>query len=129
MSLGKVEAVLKSCPVVENVCIYGDSFKSYCAALVSPDKKGLVEIAEKYNKQDLDHDSMCNDKDVTGGVLRQLISHSKKLRLEKFEIPGAVTIVKEIWLPDTGLLTSAMKLKRKAIQDFYQDDIDRMYGV
>ena len=128
VSLGKVEAVLKSCSVVENVCIYGDSFQSYCVALVSPDKKGLTEIAQKYNKADLKHEDMCDDKDVTGGVLRELISHSKKLKLEKFEIPGAVTIVKEVWLPETGLLTSAMKLKRKAIQDYYQSDIDRMYG-
>ena len=29
VSLGKVEAVLKTCPVVDNVCIYGDSTKSY----------------------------------------------------------------------------------------------------
>ena len=120
---------MKSCPVVENVCIYGDSFKSYCVALLSPDRKGLKEIAQKYNKGDLEHEAMCEDKDVTGGVLREIISHSKKLKLEKFEIPGAVTIVKEVWVPETGLLTSAMKLKRKAIQDFYQADIDRMYGM
>ena len=25
VSLGKVESVLKTCPLVENVCIYGDS--------------------------------------------------------------------------------------------------------
>ena len=129
VSLGKVEAVMKSCPVVENVCIYGDSYKSYCVALVSPDRKGLVDVAKKYNKGDLEHEAMCQDKDITGGVLRELVSHSKKLKLEKFEIPGAVAIVKEVWLPDTGLLTSAMKLKRREIQNFYQAEIDRMYGI
>jgi long-chain acyl-CoA synthetase len=39
VSLGKVEAVLKTCPVVENICIYGESSKSYCVALVVPDRK------------------------------------------------------------------------------------------
>ena len=34
VSLGKVESVLKGCPVVANVCIYGDSSKSYVVALV-----------------------------------------------------------------------------------------------
>ena len=38
VSLGKVEAVLKTCPVVENVCIYGESTKSYCVALLVPDR-------------------------------------------------------------------------------------------
>ena len=39
VSLGKVEAVLKTCPIVENVCIYGEATKSYCVALVVPDRK------------------------------------------------------------------------------------------
>ena len=39
VSLGKVESVLKTCPIVENICIYGDATKSYCVALVCPDRK------------------------------------------------------------------------------------------
>ena len=38
VSLGKVEAVLKTCPIIENVCIYGESSKSYCVALLVPDR-------------------------------------------------------------------------------------------
>ena len=129
ISLGKVEAVLKACPFVENICIYGDSFKSFCVALVSPDPKNLKELAKKYNKEELSFEDMCKDKDVTGGALRDLVNYGKKLKLEKFEIPGAVTLVKDSWLPDTGLVTAAFKLKRKPIQQFYQIDIDRMYGI
>ena len=129
VSLGKVEAALNSCPIVENICIYGDSLKSFCVALVSPDRKSLTALARKYNKEDMEFEQICKDRDVTGGVLRELVNHSKKLKLEKFEIPGAVTVVKEIWSPDNGLLTSAMKIKRKPIQDLYQSEIDRMYGV
>ena len=129
ISLGKVEAALKACPFVENICIYGDSFKSFCVALVSPDPKNLKELAKKYNKEGLSFEEMCEDKDVTGGALRDLINYGKKLKLEKFEIPGAVTLVKDSWLPDTGLVTAAFKLKRKPIQQAYQIDIDRMYGI
>ena len=38
VSLGKVESVLKTCPIVENVCVYGESTKSYCVAIVCPGK-------------------------------------------------------------------------------------------
>ncbi len=41
VSLGKVEACLKTCPVVENVCIYGDSKRTFPVALVSPDRPAL----------------------------------------------------------------------------------------
>ena len=129
ISLGKVESVLKTCPVVENVCIYGDSLKSYVVALVTPDRQQLTDLAKKYNKQDLDFADMCKDKDLTGAALRELVNHGKKFRLEKFEIPGALTLINDTWLPDGGLVTAAFKLKRKPIQQKYQQDIDRMYGA
>ncbi len=47
VSLGKVEALLKTCPVVENICIYGDSTQSFCVALVVPDRNKLTNMAEK----------------------------------------------------------------------------------
>ena len=84
---------------------------------------------KKYNKENLESKAMCEDKDVTGGVLRELVNYGKKLKLEKFEIPGAVTLIKDVWLPETGLVTAAFKLKRKPIQQQYQTDIDRMYGI
>lgn len=129
ISLGKVESVLKTCPVVENVCIYGDSMKSYVVALVTPDRAALMELAKKYKKEEMEFEDLCNDKDVTGAALRELVTHGKKFRLEKFEIPGALTLIKDTWLPETGLVTAAFKLKRKPIQEKYQSDIDRMYGL
>ena len=63
-----------------------------------------------------------------GAVLRELTLHGKSLRLEKFELPGAVTLCQELWTPDTDLVTAAFKLKRKPLQQFYQKDINRMYG-
>ena len=42
---------------------------------------------------------------------------------------GAVTLVEEQWLPESGLVTAAFKLKRKPIQEHYQKDLKRMYGA
>lgn len=129
ISLGKVEAVLKTCPIVENVCIYGDSLKSFVVALITPDKAQLKQLAKKFGKEEMEAGLMCADKDVTGAALREIVNHGKKFRLEKFEIPGALTLIDELWLPETGLVTAAFKLKRKPIQQKYQADIDRMYGL
>lgn len=49
-------------------------------------------------------------------------------KLQKHELPAAVTLCKEVWSPDMGLVTAAFKLKRKDIQDRYQHDINRMYA-
>jgi len=53
----------------------------------------------------------------------------KKACLEKFELPGAVTLCTELWTPESGLVTAAFKLKRKPIQEYYQKDLKRMYGT
>jgi len=128
VSLGKVESVLKGCPVVSNVCIFGNSSKSYVVAVVCPVKEILTEIARKFGKEEMEFEEMVRDKDVTGAVLREIVNHGKKSRLEKFEIPGAITLTSIEWTPDTGLTTAAMKLKRKPLVDYYASDIDRMYG-
>jgi len=49
-------------------------------------------------------------------------------KLEKFELPQKVTLVTEVWTPDTGLVTEAFKLRRKNIETHYQKDIMRMYA-
>ena len=46
----------------------------------------------------------------------------------KFEIPKAVYLVADEWTPESGMVTAAFKLKRKAIQFAFQPAIDLMYG-
>ena len=59
-------------------------------ALVTPDRATLKKLASKFTKEDLPFEEMCEDKDVTGAALRELVNHGKKFNLEKFEIPGKI---------------------------------------
>lgn len=129
ISLGKVESELKTCPIVENCCIYGDATQNYVVALVVPNEARLGALAEKHGLADLTHEQLCQNKDVTGAVLRELQQHGTRVGLGKFELPGAVTLCTDLWTPESGLVTAAFKLKRKPIQDFYQKDLKRMYGA
>ena len=47
ISLGKVEAELKTCPLVENICIYGDSTQTFVVALIVPDRVKIYELAKE----------------------------------------------------------------------------------
>ena len=44
-------------------------------------------------------------------------------------VSGAVTLIGDLWTPESGLVTAAFKLKRKPITDYYQKDLIRMYAV
>ncbi|XP_031345978.1 long-chain-fatty-acid--CoA ligase 4 isoform X5 [Photinus pyralis] len=128
VSLGKVETELKTCPIVDNVCIYGDSSKQYCVALIVPNQTQLTDLATKNGISNKNFADLCSLPAMEKAVLQELLEHGKKCKLEKFEIPAAVKLCTEVWSPDMGLVTAAFKLKRKDIQERYQHEINRMYA-
>ncbi|KAF7387892.1 hypothetical protein HZH66_010659 [Vespula vulgaris] len=113
---------------LENICVYGDGSKNYTVALVVPNHHILEEIASNIGIVGKSFEELCEHPLVEKAVLEELIEHSKKCQLQKFEIPGAVKLCPEQWSPDMGLVTAAFKLKRKAVQERYQHEINRMYA-
>jgi len=128
VSLGKVESQLKTHPLVENICVYGDSFKSHTVAIMVPIKNTLEKLATELGKTEASYERLCQDNDVVKAVLKALSLHGKKTNLERFEIPTRLTLAPETWTPESGLVTAAFKLKRKVIQTLYQPSIDEMYA-
>lgn len=49
VSLGKVESELKTCSLVDNVCVYADPSKMFAVALIMPNPSYLKEMAVKGN--------------------------------------------------------------------------------
>ncbi|KAL1124303.1 hypothetical protein AAG570_002071 [Ranatra chinensis] len=129
VSLGKVETELKTCPVVENICVYGDASKDYTVALVVPNQAHLKNLAMRLDlPEDLTFEQQCSNPRIEQAVIAALAEHGRKCKLEKFEIPAQVKLCTEVWSPDMGLVTAAFKLKRKDIQERYQTEINRMYA-
>jgi len=130
VSLGKVEAQMKTNPLVDNICVYADSFRSYTIAFIVPIKEALLRLAKNYkeNTDGFSYEDICNDPGLVREVLKILSAHGKNNGLEKFEIPTKIQLCPEVWMPDSGLVTAAFKLKRRAIQNQYQSSIDMMYS-
>ena len=78
VSLGKVEAELKTCPVVENICVYGDSHKSYTVALVVPNQYYLEQIANDLGITNKSLEELCDNPEIEKTVLQQLVEQAKK---------------------------------------------------
>jgi long-chain acyl-CoA synthetase len=128
VSLGKVESQLKTHPLVENICVYADSFQSHTVAIMVPIQNTMLKMAQELGKASMDYESLCKDNEMIQAVLKTLAMHGKKSSLEKFEIPTKITLSPEIWTPESGLVTAAFKLKRKCIQALFQPSIDEMYS-
>ena len=78
VSLGKVESELKTCPFVENICVYGDASKDYTVALVVPNHRQLEEIASSIGITTTSFEELCNNRQIEKAVLQALVEHAKK---------------------------------------------------
>ena len=121
-----MEAIMKTHSVVENICVYGDPYRSFIVALIVPSKTHLESIASDLRKT-IPYEELLSDTEVNDYLLNEINIHGLRNRLQKFELPQALTLVQDQWTPESGLITASFKMKRKKIQIFYQRHIDRMY--
>ncbi|KAI7692668.1 Long chain acyl-CoA synthetase 9, partial [Sarcoptes scabiei] len=128
VSLGKVEAELKSCPYIDNICVIGDSFHDHLIALVVPNIKTIKVLAESLGKGHLQFKEICADLDITKAVTDKIVQMARKQGLNKMEIPAKIHLCSEEWLPDSGLVTAALKIRRQNIHDYYKSEIRNLYG-
>lgn len=84
---------MKTCSIVENICVYGDPTKNYCVALIVPTEKALGELAASLGIEG-EFEALCSNKVIEKAVLKELSEHAKKSRLAKFEVPAAITLCK-----------------------------------
>ena len=123
VSLGKVESILKIHSVIDNICVCARPSESFTVALIVPDENKLKILAsELLINQDISFEDMCMDYKVIAEVLRQVTAHGLQMGCEKFEIPKAITLIPEVWTPDSGLVTAAMKLVSFAIANLLLSD-------
>ena len=149
VSLSKVESEMKTLSLVDNVCVYADPAKTFPVAIVTakPNHLKAIALSSEIMYQscigacrvpnesiftDQVHEScfedLCLNPIVEKVSLAEIQTHLRKCgRLAKYEIPQAIRLVPEMWTPDTGLVTAALKLKRKSIQDRYHHLIHQMY--
>ena len=122
VSFGKVESVLKTCPIVENVCLHADSTKDYLIAVIVADPTHLKSLTT------LSAEEAAKDRDTLAKIVKLLFDYGVKNHLEKFELPTKLVMVTDEWTPDSGLVTAAFKIRRRQIVEKYKKQIDLIYS-
>ncbi|OQR79866.1 long-chain-fatty-acid--CoA ligase 4-like [Tropilaelaps mercedesae] len=136
IALGKascyeVEAELKTSPLIDNIYVHGNPHSTFLVALISPNMKALQQLAVHVgvNPNRFTLAQLCKNPDIAQAAFEQLTQHARLCNLNKMEIPVKMKLCAEEWLPESGLVTASLKIRRKEIQAFYQNDIDRMYNT
>lgn len=130
VALGNAETILKTLNVVDNMCIFADSTQDKTVAVVVPVLEVLRKIAASVGvkNRELTLEQLCENDNVNMAVLKELQVHGRKCGLTRWEIPAAVHLTNELWTPDTGLVTAALKLRRKQLINQYSSMVKSMYS-
>lgn len=122
-----MEAALKNSQFVDNICVYGGTFSSDIVALVSPNQKSLNELCLILGKAHLSLVERCRDYQIEAEVYADIVKTAKAANLGKKEVPLRIRMLPDEWSPDNGILTAALKLKRKSIEKRYEKELKELY--
>lgn len=93
---------------IENLCLVGSSLPKN-VMLVS-----LTPEAMRKDKEKLEKELIGTLKKVNEGLLG-------------YEKIGHVIVTADAWIPENGLLTPTLKVRRRQVAEFFQEDIDKSF--
>jgi len=64
---------------------------------------------------------------IVDEVKKSMMEAAKASGLGKQEMPSNVYVETLQWLPETGLVTDAFKIKRKALNEKYDEVVKKLY--
>lgn len=125
----KLETAYSKCEYVSQICIYGQSLKTYIIGIITPKKNGI----EKYlkNKDWYMGDTIENyyENEILLKEIKRsldLIADSNKFNsLEKIQ---KLIISKEEFTIENELLTPTGKVVRRNVEKRFKDQIDKIYN-
>jgi long-chain acyl-CoA synthetase len=115
----KIEGQLKLMPIIQEAVVVGDT-RNYCIALLAVDPEELGEWAALKGleaNQDLPEVKAAIDAHLT----------KVNSKLASFESIKYYRLLPEPMSIENGLLTASLKVKRKVVEDRYQDTINDIY--
>lgn len=120
-----IEEEIKLLPSVANAMIYGDG-KPFNVCLVIPDFEVAARWAAAKNVPG-DRESLLANPDFTTMVENEIKAHLEK-SVGRYEIPKKFFFVGDDFSVENGMLTQTLKLKRRVVLDYYQEEVNVLYA-
>ena len=123
----KIENIYLTSKYVGEVFVHGDSFQTFCIAIVVPDKKKILELSEQLGIKG-EYEGLCKEQKIIDKVHEDMNKIGKASGLHGFEL------AKKIYLEPTSfvlldLATPTLKLKRPPARKHFEEIINKLYAA
>ncbi|KAL0420155.1 UNVERIFIED_CONTAM: Long chain acyl-CoA synthetase 1 [Sesamum radiatum] len=127
VALEYLEKVYGITPIVEDIWVYGDSFKSMLVSVVVPNEENTKKWAQQ-NGQKGSFMDLCSLDQLKDHILLELKSTAERNKLKGFEhIKGVIVEPKLFELSEKELVTATLKKRRDRLLKNYKVEIDALY--
>lgn len=126
----KLEGAYNKSPFVGQICIYGNSEKSNIVAIVVVNKAKCAEVLRqegKINEGDQINESHLTEPKLIEAISKNFDEIAKFSKFNSLEKPFKYILTFQEFTVQNDLLTPTMKLVRKKIQNFFQEQINKAY--
>lgn len=128
VAVEKIESCYKKNEWVEQIWVYGNSFKAHLVAIVVPKEMRVGEWAKHHHQKGTYAELCANNADLKKAILDSLNATAKEAKLKGFEMAKTIHLESVLFSVENDLLTPTFKSKRPQLQKKYQAVIDAMYG-
>lgn len=120
----QIENKLKESFYIQQTMVVGENQK-YAGALIIPNYNALVEWAKKQKIHFQNQAELIKKPEIIKHFEEEVRNLNK--RLSNSEQIKKIALIADEWTPDTGELTSTLKLRRKKIVEKYQDNVASLF--
>ncbi|RLN28391.1 long chain acyl-CoA synthetase 1 [Panicum miliaceum] len=113
-------------PLVEDIWVYGDSFRSNLVAVVNPHEENTMKWAES-NGYKGSFSEICKLEGLKEYILKELTAVAQKNKLRGFEYIKGIVLDPIPFDIERDLVTATMKKRRNNMLKYYQSEIDTVY--
>jgi long-chain acyl-CoA synthetase len=120
-----IENLLKTSPLISNAIVVGDKHK-FVSVLMVPNFAAIESEVQKNGREFSTPAQMVNDPWVHDLLSREIERLTEPLA--QYEKPKRFALLDQDFTYASGELTYTMKMKRRVIEEHYQDVIARLYA-
>ncbi|GET85525.1 long chain fatty acyl coA synthetase, putative [Leishmania tarentolae] len=114
--------------VPSGVCVLVNPHRSYITIIALTNENLVKTFMEKHKIRSGAFPAILDDAAFLSVVLQSFQKTARDANRCSFEIVHGVKLLNEEWTPENGVLTAAMKLKRRVIDEKYGDAINELFA-